>query len=128
MAIILGKRKRQENNHPSLKNRQQHIRNPSPPAESDVLQNAFRRAFEAQFRPLAIEARPVANVTEITWQSSEEEEDIDWEGISDEEDGVDVVEHSFNPTVDGERMSKSERRAFMVCGITKARLTSLTIL
>jgi len=128
MAVILGKRKRQENNHPSPKNRQQPIRDPSPPAESDVLQNVFRRAFEAQFRPLAIEAQPVANVTENTWQSSGEEEDSDWEGISDEEDGVDVVEHSFNSTVDGERMSKSERRAFMVCGLTKTPLTFLTIL
>lgn len=90
--------------------------------DTEVLdpQEIFRRHFEAQFKPLP----PTTKKPKINpIVEDPEDEDEDWDGLSDnsaeddeqEENGVQVVEHvkKIDSRIAG--MSKGELRAFMVC-------------
>jgi hypothetical protein len=129
MAPHLGKRKRitrEELEEPS--------RSPTPDSGSESsesdgekadLQEIFRRAFEAKFKPLEVEKKK--RKVEEAPEELEDEEESDWSGISDEdEEGepkvevvdvsipkVEVVDVSI-PKAKVEKMSKAEMRAFMV--------------
>lgn len=91
-------------------------------------QEIFRRHFEAQFKPL-----PPAKKLKTT-EETENKEDDDWEGLSDnsaeeddeeddeeEDNGVQVVEHTKKVDSRIAGMSKGELRAFManlsICSI-----------
>jgi hypothetical protein len=117
MAPALGKRKRisrVELERPS--------RSPSPSSDSgesgesggEDLQAIFRRAFEAKFKPLPVEPKK-PKMEEAAAQEDEDEdegEDTDWAGLSDEGDGVEVIE--FKSTrLDEDDAAKAEMRAFM---------------
>jgi hypothetical protein len=114
MAPALGKRKRisrAELEKPS--------RSPSPSSDSgesggEDLQAIFRRAFEAKFKPLPVEPKK-PKIEEVAVQEDEhvnEEEDTDWAGLSDEGDGVEIIE--FKDTrLDEDDTAKAEMRAFM---------------
>jgi len=116
MALnVLGKRKRTAHARPDV-----------PPSPSDSvsddsdnaqdLQERFRRAFEAKFKPLDI-----APVKDTHGVDPVDDQEDDWSGISDEEEldeeedqisKVQIVEHGvIAPT---ELLSKAEMKAFMV--------------
>ncbi|KAF5873770.1 uncharacterized protein Bfra_005235 [Botrytis fragariae] len=91
-------------------------------------QEIFRRHFEAQFKPLP----PTTKKPKINpIIENPENEDEDWDGLSDnsaeddeqEENGVQVVEHvkKIDSRIAG--MSKGELRAFMSSKIPKSRPT-----
>lgn len=112
MAPALGKRKRV-----SRKELQRQSRSPSPSSASDGsegedLQAIFRRAFEAKFKPLAVEPiKPKIEEVEVM-EEDEEDEESDWSGISDGEDGVEIVEFQ-DAHLDDEEDAGAEMRAFM---------------
>jgi hypothetical protein len=115
MAPTLGKRKRisrEELERPS--------RSPSPSSGSsdsdrEDLQAIFRRAFEAKFKPLAVEPKK-QRIEEIEIKDEEEEEDeegSDWSGIDDDEgDVVQVIEYTGSQ-LERDDTSRAEMKAFM---------------
>ncbi|KAK8169914.1 hypothetical protein IWX90DRAFT_470960 [Phyllosticta citrichinensis] len=122
MGLVIGKRKRTEAKKPAPRKR---VQSASPePSDSEDVRDAFRRAFEAQFKPLAgvskreaKDADPTSDIDSENWSRSGEgegeEEDEEWGGISEDEkhNRVEVVEVSgpqFN-----ERASKDQLKAFM---------------
>lgn len=115
MAPHLGKRKRIIREELEVASCSPTPGSASEREEGEDIQDIFRRAFEAKFKPLEAEKKKKLKVgKEIEIQ--DEEEESDWSGISDEEEEerkVEVVDVSkpYKPT---ERMSKAELRAFMV--------------
>ncbi|KAF2012722.1 hypothetical protein BU24DRAFT_330813, partial [Aaosphaeria arxii CBS 175.79] len=116
MPPKLGKRKRvtrEEIQQPSRSP-------PSPgPQQSDSedgedMRDAFRRAFEAKFKPLDVEPKK-KKVKEIEEVEEESEAESDWSGIEsadDNNDGVEVVEYADAAPVD-EQEHRREMRSFM---------------
>jgi hypothetical protein len=96
MAATLGKRKRV-----TRAELEQPSRSPSPSSgsgdddsDAEDLQAAFRRAFEAKFKPLPVEPkRPRIEEAPVEEEESQEEE-TDWSGISDNENDVEVIEYT----------------------------------
>jgi hypothetical protein len=115
MGPALGKRKRvtrEELEAPS--------RSPSPSSDSgnsdgEDLQDIFRKAFEAKFKPLDVEPKKSKLVEADTniGEELEKEEESDWSGISDEDGKVEVVEYA-DTRGPGELASKADLKAFMV--------------
>jgi hypothetical protein len=115
MAPTLGKRKRV-----SRAELEQASPSPSPSSESngsggEDLQAIFRRAFEAKFKPLPVEPKKPKVEEFEAQEEDEDDEDTDWAGISDEEEGVEVIEYKDSRLDDDEDddTSKAEMRAFM---------------
>ncbi|GME38073.1 uncharacterized protein LTHEOB_214 [Neofusicoccum parvum] len=115
MAVALGKRKRVESKAPASKrpaNKEE-----DEPSDSEDLRDAFRRAFEAKFKPLSGSKKEEKKAPEPAEAEERESEDDDWDGISEEDENsgnnntVEVVEVT-GPTR-SERMSKAELKAFM---------------
>ncbi|KAH9872992.1 hypothetical protein J1614_005388 [Plenodomus biglobosus] len=94
MAPHLGKRKRV-----TRAELEQPSRSPTPSSDSDDsgaedLQAAFRRAFEAKFKPLPSEPKK-PKIEEVPLQQEEEKEEGEetgWSGISEDGNDVEVVE------------------------------------
>ncbi|KAF2261180.1 hypothetical protein CC78DRAFT_561908 [Lojkania enalia] len=116
MAPTLGKRKRVTREGLEQSS---HLHSPSSASsnsDSEDVQDIFRRAFEAKFKPLDVEPQE-SKITEPEEEEEEEEEELeedsDWSGISSEaEDEIEVIEHSTTRRL-GDRLSKAEMRAFM---------------
>lgn len=124
MASALGKRKRVAREELTASSR-----SPSPSSEfgnsdGEDMQDIFRRAFEAKFKPLDVEPKKI-KVEEMAGEEYEEreaEEESDWSGISSSDEDsdkheVEVFEYTdprtrAKPT--GERATKAEMRKFMV--------------
>jgi hypothetical protein len=110
MAPALGKRKRV-----TREELQQQSRSPSPSSHSDSegedLQAIFRRAFEAKFKPLPVEAKQ-PKIEEIEVEEDDDGDETDWAGISDEEDAVEVIEFK-DSRLERDEDAKAELRAFM---------------
>lgn len=109
MPSVLGKRK---------------SRNTEPAISEEEAQAIFRRHFEAQFKPLPEQSKPkTAVVDDVAATDSDESDESEWGGISDEEDeddmsepSVEVVDHTSSTTHDPTAaMSRRELKAFMVC-------------
>ncbi|KAL1623955.1 pre-rRNA processing and 40S ribosomal subunit assembly [Neofusicoccum ribis] len=116
MAVALGKRKRVESKAPVSKRPAKEEE--EEPSDSEDLRDAFRRAFEAKFKPLSgSKKKEEKKAPEPTEAEEHEGEDDDWDGISEEDEDsgnnntVEVVEVT-GPTR-SERMSKAELKAFM---------------
>jgi hypothetical protein len=115
MAPALGKRKRI-----SRKELEQSSRSPSPSSDSndsgeeDDVQAIFRRAFEAKFKPLAMETKKVNMDTpkEIEEEDLVEEDDAEWAGISEGDDHVQVIDYT-DTQLGRDDTSKAEMKAFM---------------
>lgn len=107
MSMILGKRKRR-----TLKSVREGKRESSEESESPEVdaQELFRRHFEAKFKPLPV-VKKAEKVVEI--QEDESEEESDWDGISEDGQAVEVVEHTDTQSRTA-LMSKDELKAFMV--------------
>lgn len=117
MSTTLGKRKRRDVVAPARKKK-------DPVKDTQALadaQEALRRHFESQFKPLPVIAQPTPAI---------EDEDVDtedsaWEGISEpEESGVQVVEHT-DAQIRMAAMSKEELKSFMVLFLTSVQLPPL---
>ena len=112
MAPALGKRKRV-----TRAELEQPSRSPSPSSASgddsgaEDLQAIFRRAFEAKFKPLPVEPKK-PKIEEPPVQEEPDEEESDWSGISDSENGVQVVEYQ-DPRRELDETERAEMKAFM---------------
>jgi hypothetical protein len=95
MAATLGKRKRV-----TRAELEQASRSPSPSSGSsddsgaEDLQAAFRRAFEAKFKPLPSEPKKPKIEEAPVVEDELEEEETDWSGISDDANEVEIVEYA----------------------------------
>ncbi|KAG9242979.1 hypothetical protein BJ878DRAFT_512868 [Calycina marina] len=103
MPTLLGKRKRRAvaSNNTEAEDL----------AAAQMAQEIFQRHFEAQFKPLAIPKIPESAPIEDD-EDSKEEEELEWDGISEEEEGVKVVEHT-DAYARMAAMSKQQLKAFM---------------
>jgi hypothetical protein len=119
MAPMLGKRKRISREELERQSHSPSVSSGSSDSGGDDLQAIFRRAFEAKFKPLAVEPKkpkkPKMEVADI--QDGEEDEEgvaegEDWSGISDEEGAVQVIEF-IGSQLERDGTSKAELRAFM---------------
>lgn len=111
MASTLGKRKRS-----GVSTGKENLGSPSssPELTEQDAQEIFRRHFESQFKPLPATKRKTAKPIEVQPEDEDDaSEESDWEGISDDDGGVQVVEHT-EKRVEIPRMSKTELKAFMV--------------
>ena len=111
MAPKLGKRKRV-----TRAELEQPSRSPSPSSgeDSDDIQERFRRAFEAKFKPLDVETKKPRIEEAPVEVESESEEESDWSGLSDNEaNKVQVVEYKAPEQLADEENAKLEKRAFM---------------
>ena len=123
MSVSLGKRKRSTKARAAAPLKKVIIAPPPPEAESDgedkeALQDAFRRAFEARFKPIEDEKEEEEKAVEKTQEDMRSEDEDDWDGLSEdgeEDDGdeVEVVEHA-NTAYSRDRADKATLRAFMV--------------
>lgn len=111
MAPQLGKRKRvtrEELERPS--------RSPSPSSGSDNedLQELFRRAFEAKFKPLDVEPKKPKMEKAPVVEEEQPDDESDWSGLSDDESNrVEVIEYKDATYDSDEEASKAAKRAFM---------------
>ncbi|KAI6881953.1 hypothetical protein KC363_g6094 [Hortaea werneckii] len=98
MAISIGKRKRRDDIEDSKHSS----------SDDDDIRARFQKAFEAKFKPLEVnekpqkDAAPEQHVAQDDNQDDTDDlEDSDWSGLSEEEDGVEVVSHAeAKPTDD----------------------------
>jgi hypothetical protein len=108
MAPVLGKRKHRTREAPQ----EDASGDESSSRLEEDAQAVFKRYFEAQFKPLPeVKKKAKAVVEEVVEEG--EEDDSDWDGITDDEEaGVQVVEHSDLKSE--ALMSKAELKKFMV--------------
>ncbi|OJD31626.1 uncharacterized protein BKCO1_4600063 [Diplodia corticola] len=117
MAVALGKRKRAEAKTAATGSSKRPAKQEKPDdSDSEDMRDAFRRAFEAKFKPLhGTTKKEKAPEPEEEGSGDSDEDDDDWEGISEDdeepENTVEVVEVA-GPTR-SERLSKAELKAFM---------------
>lgn len=128
MAIALGKRKRQTEAPKSLK-KVVPIPKPVPIAkaeesesEGEDLQAIFQRAFEAKFKPLDGVAKKKAEKVEEAEVDEEEDDDAaaqdsDWDGISEADNDIEVIEHADIKRIPKDELDKKEMKAFMVLSL-----------
>lgn len=97
----------------------------TPTTPTDTSHDLFRKFFESQFEPLDVPEGKVSREDSDKGENEDEDEDedddeedskagSDWEGLSGEDDGVEVVEHRESSLKDG-LLDKKARKAFMVC-------------
>ncbi|RMY65288.1 hypothetical protein D0863_09229 [Hortaea werneckii] len=91
MAISTGKRKRRDDVEDANNSN----------SDDDDIRARFQKAFEAKFKPLEVNQKPQKDaalkqdvVQEDDQDDSDDLEDSDWSGISEEEDGVEVISHA----------------------------------
>ncbi|KAK5167404.1 pre-rRNA processing and 40S ribosomal subunit assembly [Saxophila tyrrhenica] len=99
MAASSGKRKRDNSNDDS--------------EDEGALRARFQKAFEAKFRPLDIKKpSPPPEPDEDDHEDDEESEASDWEGLSDDEREVEVIQHGSARSPDAMAIER-EKKAFM---------------
>lgn len=108
MATNLGKRKRRTAESTKASRQKQDEEEVTFDQDAEEI---FRRHFEAQFRPLPEVKNPVKPVEKV---EEDPEEESEWGGISDEDDGVQIIEHT-DIQARTAAMSKEQLKAFMVC-------------
>ena len=117
MAISTGKRKRRDDVEDANNSN----------SDDDDIRARFQKAFEAKFKPLEVNQKPQKDaameqnvVQEDDQDDSDDLEDSDWSGLSEEENGVEVVSHAeAKPTDDIARQRGA--KSFMVSRI-KAKI------
>ncbi|OAL51405.1 hypothetical protein IQ07DRAFT_566014 [Pyrenochaeta sp. DS3sAY3a] len=119
MAPGLGKRKRVTREELEQSSRSQSPASAASDSDgAEDLQAIFRRAFEAKFKPLAVE--PKKPKLEAQKQPDEEEDseaESDWSGISDDStDQIQIVTYTDvhqTPASDDDETSRAAKKAFM---------------
>lgn len=101
MAVSIGKRKREQNDDDS--------------EDESGMRSLFQKAFEAKFKPLL----PTEHQNHLDQQSEAEEisedsaDSDEWDGLSDEDESVQIVSHHQFLSEDQVAQTQ-ERRSFMV--------------
>lgn len=110
MAVALGKRKRRV----EVASEQGSVADMGAESKHEDLQDVFRRAFEAKFKPLRVQKRE-QEVPEVVGEDEQDinDEESDWSGISEPEDSILVVEHASIQRPDV-ALDKQALKAFMV--------------
>lgn len=115
MVVALGKRKRVGAKAAPASKRAAKEELSSDESDSEDMRDAFRRAFEAKFKPLdGVKKKEEKKAPAPAEEEDDESEDNEWGGISeDEEPGntVEVIEVAGPSRA--ERASKNELKAFM---------------
>ena len=117
MASLLGKRKRTNKGTVSTAVSQRETAAANAEENAQELQDIFRRAFEAKFKPLVVE--PKASFEDVGESEEETPSEDDWDGLSADDDDeeasglVQVVEHGI--IAETETLTRAEMKAFMVC-------------
>lgn len=131
MVVALGKRKRQGE---VFKTSRKAASKPTPKtdiieeeseSDNEDLQAAFRRAFEAKFKPLDGAAKKKAEAIKAIEEEEDDEEESDFGGLSgaedddddDEDDEVEVIELADIKRTPREELDKKQMKAFMVCSL-----------
>jgi hypothetical protein len=93
-------------------------------------QEIFRRHFEAQFKPLPVVApvRVAPALKEDQEDDISDEEESEWDGISEEDDDnkVEIIDHA-STTLQTSTMSKSELKKFMSSRLSDLSSTTTAI-
>lgn len=111
MALTLGKRKRRTEvtrEEPPAK-----VGSGSESEDDDTARALFQRAFEAKFQPLEIKKIESHDENEADESDDDEDLESDWDGLSEDEDAIEVIEHS-QPNVNSDDEIDPGKRAFMV--------------
>ncbi|TKA78052.1 hypothetical protein B0A55_02124 [Friedmanniomyces simplex] len=108
MAVTLGKRKRRD--ILVAESEQEHI-------DDDDARALFQRAFEAKFKPLEETVRPIDRPEAVPSdhalnEGDDEDRTSDWNGLSDDDARVEVVEHDTADEA-GDQLARQEQKAFM---------------
>jgi len=129
MAAILGKRKRRTDTGIPQKLERARDTASESDTDSEDARDAFRRAFEAKFKPLA--GKPKRPEVEVDLLGDgdngedgngpedlrdDESEESDWNGVSDDDGesvAVEVIQHT-RATRPESNLTKQEKRAYMV--------------
>ncbi|KAI9726255.1 MAG: hypothetical protein M1835_003775, partial [Candelina submexicana] len=111
-AAVFGKRKRETRSSLAASSDDAPIS-----GQDDRPEAVFRRHFEAQFEPLEksiIEAEAL-QVAAQSRESSIGDDESDWNGLSDSEDGstIEIVEHIMTNGARRNKLSKEELKSFM---------------
>ena len=104
MAVTLGKRKRREvtgNDGES-----------SDSSDTDA-RALFQRAFEAKFKPLKVEPVKAPHAPEVEGVDAGDDSESDWNGLSDSEGAVEVIELGPSDGIKDE-LARLDMKAFMV--------------
>lgn len=103
MAVSIRKRKRQNDENGS-----------GSGAEDDqAMRERFQKAFESKFKPLSPSEYPAQIVHPEATDEDDKPGDSEWDGLSDEDVAVQVVDHNTSRGED-QVDEKSERKSFMV--------------
>ena len=116
MAVTLGKRKRRVNPASGNQGAGERV-NLGAEEEGDDgvrVEDVFRRHFEARFRPLKRAATAGSSEAEEGEGDAGDEEASEWSGFSEDEGGVEVVEHDGRLAGTASRVGRHEVKAFMV--------------
>jgi len=105
MAVSLGKRKRTEIQRPAEEDEED--------SEEERARQLFQRAFEAKFKPLTKHAAPAQVAVSDRGASELDEEASDWDGLSDDGDGVEIVDHGGVGEEDGMVVHSRAGKAYM---------------
>ena len=104
MAVSIGKRKREQDDESSIE---------SSDGE-DTMRACFEKAFEAKFTPLPPSEKVKQPVQDIEVDMlSDESDDLEWDGLSDDEGQIEVIKHDLTQP-DDYLDEMRERRSFMV--------------
>jgi len=116
MAAPTGKRKRDDSDDGS--------------EDEGAVRARFQRAFEAKFKPLDVrKPSPSPELIVDDIEDDEDEEDLetsDWEGLSDDDGAVEVVELAVFPSHDASAIER-EKKAFMVSSMSTPTICFLTL-
>jgi hypothetical protein len=130
MVVAIGKRKREVTQQKPRKATHVKEHGGEDQEEQQRLKAIFQKHFEAQFKPLPVKKKAEkVEAEDIEQHKSEDEED--WEGFSEEEDGdapVKVVEYSDargNENEAGAIASKKELKAFLSGKVPTSSTTTI---
>jgi len=115
MSSTLGKRKRVGN--PAVNVGPSKELEPTSTSNDNAadLQEIFRRAFEAKFKPLPVEEQKTPQEDAVEIEENEEVGDDDWEGLSqDDEEEIPKVQVVEVGAVTAPELSRAQMKAFMV--------------
>lgn len=104
MAVTLGKRKRTEV--------QRRVERDEGDSDDERVRQMFQRAFEAKFKPL--KKHTASTSIEVSDQSASEvgDEASDWDGLSDGDNGVEIVDYG-SAGAENDRVHSWEMKEYM---------------
>lgn len=102
MAASIGKRKRQTDDNGSEDGSE----------DEQALRARFQKAFETKFKPLSPSEHPTQIEEPEPIEEDSESEGSEWDGLSDEDVLVQVVDHHI-PRGEDQLNEKYERKSFM---------------